>query len=63
MDVMKKRFATGRAPALPVVDYSAARERAIQWLGDRYLLAKPIKAKQSVGPRTTSTTFDSSSSS
>jgi hypothetical protein len=27
-----------------VVDYSAARMRAIRWLGDRYLLAKPINA-------------------
>jgi hypothetical protein len=26
------------------VDYSAARARAIRWLGDRYLLAKPINA-------------------
>lgn len=26
-----------------VVDYSAARARAIAWLGDRYLLAKPVK--------------------
>jgi hypothetical protein len=25
-----------------VVDYSAARARAIEWLGDRYLLAKPV---------------------
>jgi hypothetical protein len=25
-----------------VVDYGAAQARAIQWLGDRYLLAKPI---------------------
>ena len=25
-----------------VVDYSAARAHAIRWLGDRYLLAKPI---------------------
>jgi hypothetical protein len=25
-----------------IVDYSAARARAIEWLGDRYLLAKPI---------------------
>jgi hypothetical protein len=24
------------------VDYSAARAQAIGWLGDRYLLAKPI---------------------
>lgn len=26
-----------------VVDYSAARARAIAWLGDRYLLARPVK--------------------
>jgi len=25
-----------------VVDYSAARAKAIEWLGDRYLLAKPV---------------------
>lgn len=25
-----------------LVDYSAARARAIEWLGDRYLLARPI---------------------
>lgn len=25
-----------------VVDYSAARARAIEWLGDRYLLARPV---------------------
>jgi hypothetical protein len=29
-----------------VVDYSAARANAIRWLGDRYLLAKPINRKQ-----------------
>ncbi len=28
-----------------VVDYSAARAKAIEWLGDRYLLARPIKRK------------------
>lgn len=27
-----------------VVDYSAARSEAIRWLGDRYLLARPINA-------------------
>jgi hypothetical protein len=27
-----------------IVDYSDARERAIRWLGDRYLLARPINA-------------------
>ncbi len=25
-----------------VVDYSAARAKALDWLGDRYLLAKPV---------------------
>jgi hypothetical protein len=25
-----------------IVDYSAARARAIDWLGERYLLARPI---------------------
>lgn len=25
-----------------IVDYSGARAKAIAWLGDRYLLAKPI---------------------
>jgi hypothetical protein len=29
-----------------VVDYSAARAQAIRWLGDRYLLAKPINANR-----------------
>ena len=28
-----------------VVDYSAARARAIEWLGDRYLLAKPVNRR------------------
>jgi len=27
------------------VDYSAARAQAIRWLGDRYLLARPINRK------------------
>jgi hypothetical protein len=29
-------------PSLPVSNYSSAIARAVQWLGDRYLLAKPI---------------------
>jgi hypothetical protein len=29
-----------------VVDYSAARKQAIKWLGDRYLLARPINSRQ-----------------
>lgn len=27
-----------------IVDYSAARARALGWLGERYLLARPINA-------------------
>lgn len=36
-----------KSPPTPprVVDYSAARANAIRWLGDRYLLAKPINGK------------------
>ena len=25
-----------------IIDYSAARAKALEWLGDRYLLAKPV---------------------
>lgn len=32
-----------------VVDYSAARARAIEWLGDRYLLAKPVNRRSPAG--------------
>jgi hypothetical protein len=30
--------------SLPVANYSPAVARAVAWLGDRYLLAKPINA-------------------
>ena len=30
---------------LPVKDYSEARDRAIEQLGDRYLLAEPIRKR------------------
>ena len=43
---MKHRTQQNDAPAW-IVDYSAARARAIKWLGDRYLLAKPINGNQS----------------
>jgi hypothetical protein len=36
-----------RVQATWVVDYSAARAKAIKWLGDRYLLAKPVNATES----------------
>src|SRR5258708_30713713 len=41
---MKSTTVSERAQAW-VVDYSAARMQAIRWLGNRYLLARPINAK------------------
>jgi len=32
---------------LPMANYSSAIARAVEWLGDRYLLAKPVKAAPS----------------
>ena len=40
----------GKSPVL-VKDYSAAIARAIERLGDRYLLAKPILRASKVTPR------------
>lgn len=40
-----------------IVDYSAARSQAIRWLGDRYLLAKPINAQ--TGARRPESSLDS----
>ena len=31
--------------SLPVEDYSRALRSAVAWLGDRYLLAVPVKAR------------------
>jgi hypothetical protein len=31
-------------PRLPVSNYGSAVARAVEWLGDRYLLANPINA-------------------
>jgi hypothetical protein len=33
--------------SLPVANYRPAIARAVEWLGDRYLLAKPINAASS----------------
>ena len=41
-----KRITVSEKAQAWVVDYSAARARAIRWLGDRYLLAKPNNARQ-----------------
>jgi hypothetical protein len=42
-----KRISSRERAQSWVVDYSAARARAIAWLGDRYLLAKPVNAGES----------------
>jgi hypothetical protein len=34
---------------LPVANYGSAIARALQWLGDRYLLAKPINSAHRLG--------------
>jgi len=33
---------THTVPSLPVSNYSSAIASAVAWLGDRYLLAKPV---------------------
>jgi hypothetical protein len=35
--------------SLPVVNYRSALARALEWLGDRYLLAKPINSAHRSG--------------
>ena len=34
--------------SLPVAYYSPAIARAVEWLGDRYLIAKPINAARAI---------------
>jgi len=46
-------------PRVAEVDYSAARAQAISWLGDRYLLARPINAKHHTGGKISSGAFQS----
>ena len=36
--------------SLPVANYSPAIAKAVDWLGDRYLLARPINAPRSRRP-------------
>jgi hypothetical protein len=38
------KLMTQDRPKLPVEDYSAALRNALSWLGNRYLLAEPVKA-------------------
>ena len=35
--------------SLPVANYKSALARAVEWLGDRYLLAKPINSTHRLG--------------
>jgi hypothetical protein len=34
--------------SLPVADYSSALAKAVEWLGDRYVLAIPTKSPQTL---------------
>jgi hypothetical protein len=38
-----------RLRPLPVANYGSALARALEWLGDRYLLAKPINSANRLG--------------
>jgi hypothetical protein len=40
-------------PSLPVWNYASAIARAVEWLGDRYLLAAPINATLAQRPSST----------
>jgi hypothetical protein len=43
----------GQGPqSLPLENYSSAIAKAVEWLGDRYLLAKPINSVRSRGEQT-----------
>jgi hypothetical protein len=33
-------------PRLPIEDYSLALRKAVQWLGERYVLAVPVKPRR-----------------
>jgi hypothetical protein len=41
--------------SLPVSNYSSAVARAVEWLGDRYLLAKPINTNTRHHPQRAAT--------
>jgi len=61
-DEVMKRATISESTRAWVVDYSAARARAIKWLGDRYLLARPINASESAWRRAPSVNFHSRAS-
>jgi hypothetical protein len=45
--------------SLPVANYSVSIARAVEWLGDRYLLARPMNASQSRRTQSKSKSFSS----
>jgi hypothetical protein len=51
-------YRTDTPALLPVANYSSAIAKAVDWLGNRYLLARPINAgrkQQTPAPPTTPT--------
>jgi hypothetical protein len=44
--------------SLPMANYSSAIARAVEWLGDRYLLAKPINGSAHRGDAKPATAGD-----
>jgi hypothetical protein len=55
-----KRVSSSERARSWLVDYSAARARAIEWLGDRYLLAKPVNASENRWRKPARTVFRAS---
>jgi hypothetical protein len=45
------KLMTKEPSRLPVDDYSAALRKAVSWLGERYLLAVPVKRSEQATPR------------
>jgi hypothetical protein len=50
MEAPMSREISRETPTLPVTNYSPSVSRAIAWLGDRYLLAKPINGVPRLTP-------------
>jgi hypothetical protein len=46
-EISARRLTGGEPRRSPMANYSSAIVRAVEWLGDRYLLAKPVKAAPS----------------
>ena len=46
--ILAMKRSTDTQPQLPVHDYGLALQRAVSWLGDRYLLAAPVERSVSL---------------